>query len=660
MPLAVAWIFQTAKSRHASVDDMTFEFFHFLMTQSALTALISGTIFGFVAGLIPGIGGRTGLLLALPVAIYLGHFEGLVFLVAMHSVVHTSGSIPSIAYGLPTSAADAATVVDGFPLARQGRAGLALGASLIGSSLGGILGAVAFLVCIPFARNIITHLGPPEILLLCLLGISFVVSLSGKSLLQGLVAACLGFLIGAIGLDPITAKPRFTFGLLELWDGISIAAVIAGLFVIPEVMERHGQTDETARNKALNTGITDILSGMKDAMMHWRVIITSSVYGIVIGILPGIGASVACWMAYAHAARTYRSEIPYGNGAIPGVIAPESANNAKEGGALLPTLFFGIPGSSSMAILLGAMTIIGIRPGSSIIGFDLFIPMLCVSVLVLANLVSIPLFLLSAPSLVRFAAFNQAILAPASILAAVTASLIITPQWTTIMQIGAFATIGMTLKAFDWPRVPILLAIILAPLAESSTYKSIAIYGWNVFSRPSFLVLLIVSVAILFFTRHRAIWWPERVNGRWLAAISALFILLFVSALKSASNLPLAAAILPFAASVFGIATALACLYRGLEDRHQMDEPKPLFSPIHLAALLTAVPLIGILPSTFVFLYAAKYHSGATIRAIWIASAIISAMQVAAISTTFGWGAQPIFNGYLWPWLTAHSVLPLQ
>jgi len=286
-----------------------------------LTALCLGTLFGFVAGLAPGIGGRIGIILSLPVAAFWDPLGGAVFLFAMHSVVHTSASIPAIAFALPSTGADAATVLDGYPLAKMGRAGEALGASLSSSAIGGVLGALAFLAVIPVARLVLNHFGPPEFLLLALAGLSMVALLSGRSLLTGLLAAALGFLVACIGLDVNTSAARFTLGLSELRSGINLAALVGGIFVVPEMLARWS-FDAKGHDRAVSTSLADVFHGMGKTFAHMRLVLRSSRYGIGIGMMPGLGSSVAVWMSYAYAANHSKSEVPFGNGAIEGVIAP--------------------------------------------------------------------------------------------------------------------------------------------------------------------------------------------------------------------------------------------------------------------------------------------------------------------------------------------------
>ena len=267
-------------------------------------------------------------MLTLPLAAVFDPHAAAIYLFSLHSVVNTSGSIPAIAFGVPTSGADAATVVDGAPLARMGRAGEALGASLSASAIGGVIGALAFLIAIPVARPLISSFGPPELLLLALFGVTMISSISQGGLLPGLIVACIGALFAIVGQDFRTGEQRFTFDNIDLWDGLDLPALICGMFVIPEMLSLQ-QVTHDAQQRAVSTTMRDVFRGMFVTFRYNALLIRSSLYGILIGATPAVGSTVGVWIAYAHAAPSVTSEVPFGKGAIAGVIAPEAANNSK-------------------------------------------------------------------------------------------------------------------------------------------------------------------------------------------------------------------------------------------------------------------------------------------------------------------------------------------
>src|SRR5688572_29983547 len=454
-----------------------------------LSALVFGTALGFICGLVPGLGSRVGLILAIPLCGFWDSYAAAVFLFSMHAVVHTASSIPTIAFALPTSGADAATVLDGYPLARMGRAGEALGASLSASAIGGVLGALAFMLAVPIARPIVTSFGPPEFLLLSLMGISLISAVSREGMVHGLAVAAIGVLCAMVGLSVRTGDPRLTFGLPELWDGLDLPALVAGLFIIPEMLTPTRFADEVAERSAKLTTIKEVFKGMAVTLRYRATLLRSTFYGIVVGLMPGLGASISVWLSYGYAARTVKSEIPFGQGAIAGVIAPEAANNAKEGGAMIPTLFFGIPGSSSMAIMMAALALAGVSIGPRMLDQDIALTYLLGGTVVAANLIAIPLFFLAVPWIVRFSAVRREMIAPFAIAIGVTASLIHEPNLITHVELLFATALGLALKAANWPRAPFILGFVVGDLLEAASYQTAVIWGWSALMRPMTIVL---------------------------------------------------------------------------------------------------------------------------------------------------------------------------
>ncbi|HET6620413.1 MAG TPA: tripartite tricarboxylate transporter permease [Dongiaceae bacterium] len=471
-----------------------------------LTALLFGTALGFMCGLIPGLGSRVGLILAIPLCGFWDSYPAAVFLFSMHAVVHTSSSIPTIAFALPTSGADAATMLDGYPLARMGRAGEALGASLSASAIGGVLGALAFMLAVPIARPIVTSFGPPEFLLLSLMGISLVSAVSREGMLQGLTVGAIGVLCATVGLSIRTGEPRLTFGIPQLWDGLDLPALVAGLFIIPEMLTPSRFADDAAERSAKLTTLSEVLKGMTVALKYRATLLRSTFYGIVIGLMPGLGASISVWLSYGYAARTVKSEIPFGQGAVAGVVAPEAANNAKEGGAMIPTLFFGIPGSSSMAIMMAALALAGVSVGPRMLGPDIGLTYLLGGAVVAANLVAIPLFFAAVPWIVRFSAVRREMIAPFAIVIGVTACLIHDPSLMTHVQLVFATALGLALKSANWPRAPFILGFVVGDLLETSSYQTAVIWGWSAAMRPMTIALAVALagwIAYLLARRRR-------------------------------------------------------------------------------------------------------------------------------------------------------------
>lgn len=472
---------------------------------SLLLALSTGIVLGMVMGAVPGLNGRLGILFLFPILPTLSTEEGLVLLISMHAVVHTGGSIPSILFGIPGTGADAATVVDGYPMTKRGQAGEALGASFSASAIGGVLGAVVLVALLPAAESIALSLGAPEYLLIGLIGLCAAVVLSGRSLLKGLAIAALGLLASTVGLDPIAGVERYTFGRVELWGGISPAVVFAGLFAVPELLallRRGGRLQQGPETKA-DCSYASVGRGLVATFRHWGLTVRTSLLGAAVGFMPGLGADVASWLAYGHAAHTVKSRVPYGEGAVEGVIAPETANNSKEGGALAPTLFFGIPGGASMALMLTGFLLIGMPVGPAFLEQHQDLLWLIFWTLVASNLLAVVVLLLLVPLFSTMAYFKTQFIIPAALAFSVLALATEALDGFRLALLFGFALLGQLLLLRQWPRPPFLLGFVLGPLIERSLSQTRALYGWDFVQRPASVVLLAVLALTLLWSLRR-------------------------------------------------------------------------------------------------------------------------------------------------------------
>ncbi|MGZ0246349.1 MAG: tripartite tricarboxylate transporter permease, partial [Alphaproteobacteria bacterium] len=324
-----------------------------------------GVLIGLVLGVIPGLGGLVGLSLLLPFTFNMDPYTALAFMMGLQAVVVTSDTIPAVLFGVPGTVGSAATILDGYPMARKGEAGRAFGAAFSASVIGGLFGALLLGISVPVLRPIVLEIGSPELLAICVFGLSLVAVLSGGSPLKGLAGACIGLMVATAGDDPQTGTLRWTFDSLYLWDGLPVVPLALGLFAIPEL------ADMAITKQSINVKDEDKqdvrfgqIEGIKDTFRNWFLVLRCASIGSALGAVPGIGASVIDWIAYGHAARTEKGAAEtFGKGDVRGVIASEASNNAKEGGALVPTIAFGVPGSASMALILGAFLIHGLVPG---------------------------------------------------------------------------------------------------------------------------------------------------------------------------------------------------------------------------------------------------------------------------------------------------------
>ncbi len=358
-----------------------------LLTPQALLFMLIGILYGLVIGILPGLGGVVAMTLLLPFTY--GHEVAatLALLLGAHIATLWGDSVTSILFNVPGSSKSLALVFDGYPMTLRGEGERALGASAMAVLLGGIIGAIFLAACIPFVRPIILALGPAEYLMVSLWGMTLIATFSAGSLFKGLTAAALGVLIAFIGMDPVTATPRYTFGVLHLLDGISFPVAMIGLFAVSEMMKLHLRGDSIV-SRQVSTDKSSVWDGVWDTLRRWPLVVRSSVLGLWIGVLPGVGGSAAGIAAYAQAVQTSKHPETFGTGNVEGVIAPDATLGANEGGGLLPTLAFGIPGGDSMALLLIAFINMGIAPGPQMLTNNLGVVFSLVWIIVLASVIT--------------------------------------------------------------------------------------------------------------------------------------------------------------------------------------------------------------------------------------------------------------------------------
>lgn len=562
-------------------------------TGALVFALVAGTIGGLLAGLTPGINGRVGLMLATPIALGLGMIPGAVFLVAFHSVVHTSGSVPAILLGMPTSVTEAATVIDGYAMTRKGEGARAIGITVGSSMVGGVIGALVLLGLAPVALAAARYFGAPEMAALSLLGLLSIAALSGGSMAGGLMSAALGVLIAAVGLDMFSGVPRFTFGSLELLDGVNAAAVVTGMFIVPEMVLRPGAGAAPTHTA---TQLDAVWAGVLQTLNHRWLLLRASLLGALVGMVPGLGASVAVWLAYGHARQTEPSDTPYGEGAAAGIIAPEAANNSKEGGALAPALFFGVPSSSGMGILLAAFIVLGVEVGPRMLARDPGFVYLMGLTNIASNILAVPVCILLAPVMARFAFIRAEIVGPAALAAGVAAAALTAPGPETLGMIALFSLLGLVLKGADIPRAPLLLGFVLAPNLESGVVRSVMVHGWSALSRPGVLTILVIAVAIALpmILRRRAketeVAKPETRTPFRPFAI-ALLAMILLTAILGLAGAPLTARLLPTSAAAIGLGAAGLTAWRLWAIRRIEPSPAPAFDLRLLGLLVTMLGL---------------------------------------------------------------------
>jgi TctA family transporter len=468
-----------------------------------MTLMLMGILGSSIFAALPGIGVLLLITIVLPFAVTLDPYPAIALMLGIGAVSNTANTFPSVLIAVPGSAGSQATIVDGFPMAQKGEAKRAFGAAFAASAIGGIFGALVLLGSLPILKPLVLSFGSPEFLVLVLWGLAAVGVLSGNAPLKGLLAALLGLLVSSIGMDNKTGIERFAFGGDYLADGISLVLVGLGLFAVPEMIALSVRRTSVSETSDLGHGTWQ---GIKDVFENWWLVIRCSVVGVWVGFLPGLGASVADWFAYAHAVQTEKNNENFGKGDVRGVIAPESSNNSKEGGALIPTIAFGIPGSTSLALMLIVFIAVGITPGSAMLTDQLSYTMAMIWVLVIANLIAAALAILAAAPFASLSLMPFYVIVPMTLVLCVSSSYASHLIWYDLITFLVFSTIGYFLKLFDWPRPPFLVAVVLGSQFEQYLWLSNARYGWTWLLQPGVLVILAIVVVTLIWpmiSRHR-------------------------------------------------------------------------------------------------------------------------------------------------------------
>lgn len=474
-----------------------------VLQWNAFSLMLVGMALGFVVGLLPGIGGAATLALMLPFVFKMTPVEAFAFLLGMHSVAATTGDITSILFGVPGEGLSAATVVDGHPMAKQGEAARALGAALSSSLVGAIIGAMALAVSIPVVRPLVLTFGSPELFMITVIGIACITSLSGlgaRDQMKGFAMGLLGLLLATIGQERQSGALRFDFGLLYLWEGLDLIPVLVGIFAIPEIVELAVRGTAIAGERPAARVGAGVWEGIKDTFRHFWLVVRCSIVGVFVGILPGAGGGVAQWMAYAHAAQSAKDandRSRFGKGDVRGVLGPGAANNSKEGGDLIPTIAFGVPGSGAMAILLGAFLIMGLHPGPDMLTKHLAVTYSMVWTLVIANVITVLACLALLPYLAKVTQVPGRYIIPFLVLLVFVGSYTANKQIADLAVTLGFGALGYFMMRYGWPRAPLVLGFVLGKLAETYLFISMARYGYAWLAQPLVIFLIILAVAVI-------------------------------------------------------------------------------------------------------------------------------------------------------------------
>lgn len=481
------------------------EAFGMILTPQVLGYLVLGVMMGLCIGVFPGLGGIAGMSLILPFMFGMDPLPGLALMVGMVAVVPTSDTFSSVLLGIPGSSASQATVLDGFPMAQKGEAARALSAAFASSLFGGLVGAIFLSIFILAARPIVLLFQTPELLMVTLFGLSMVGILAGRIALKGLVAAGLGLLVGTIGEGASSGALRMsTYDMPYLVDGLKLVIVGLGIFAIPEIVALLRADQAISSRTAIGGGW---LTGIKDWWANKWLSMRCALIGVTVGIIPGLGGSVVDWIAYGHAIQTAKDRERFGKGDVRGVIAPESSNNAKEGGGLVPTLLFGIPGSGSMAIFISAVALLGtgsIQVGPSMLKNNLDFTYAIVWLLALANVVGTLICIAASGGIARLTNIRFALLAPFLFMIISFAAFQSGQDLWDLFALFGIGLLGILMRRFDWSRPAFLIGFVLAAPAErylnqaqqigTTRFRQGMAEGLEYIFSPIVIILIIVTL----------------------------------------------------------------------------------------------------------------------------------------------------------------------
>jgi putative tricarboxylic transport membrane protein len=475
------------------------------ITPIMILTVVAGVLIGTVIGALPGIGSVVTIALMIPFLIGMDPILAVVLCACIYSADAYGGAITSILINTPGAPSSAATTFDGYPLARQGRAGAALGMAAVSSAIGGIFAVIVLMFAAPALARLAYEFGPPEYFALAVFGLSMVATIGGDSPLKNAIAGCFGVLLSTVGIDFTTGAERFTFGIPELTEGIQFAALMIGLFAGSELLY---QVLNPERDRRLLASAAVALPTREDMRRCLPTIGFTSVIGVMIGILPAAGSTVASLVGYNEARRWSKNRDQFGKGAIEGVAGPEAANNAAVGGAMVPTLALGIPGSGTTAMILGVMIMVGLRPGPALFEQQPeFLGALFAAMLV-ANVVFLFMGILMARWFARISLVDDSYLWPAigvfCVIGAYTFSNSVVDLW--VMIISSVVGLFMRLRGFS--LAPVVIGVVLGELLEESLKQSYIMFQgdlWLFFGRGICVFFLLLSAAAFVFPLVRRV-----------------------------------------------------------------------------------------------------------------------------------------------------------
>jgi putative tricarboxylic transport membrane protein len=495
-------------------------------SPTAILLIVLGLVIGFVVGVIPGFGGASAVAILLPFAVMLGPGNAVILTLAIYCGTAFGGSIPAILLNIPGEAGSAVVAIDGYPLARSGRPHLAVGISRMASMVGGVIGLVLTIILIHPLSSVAVQIGPAEMFVVALIALVTCSSLVGDSVIKGLIAGVLGMLIAMTGVGPVSATPRLNFGMLELYTGIPLIPVVLGLFAFGEliIVSRELASQRAAAGALGDVALVssrgagrvrralgledfgELVQGMKVTLQYKVTLLQASVLGVLVGAIPGMGSSVAGFLAYGRAKDRSKDPESFGKGNPEGIIAPEACDNAVSGGLLVPVLTLGVPGNGTSAVLLAALYLNGVEVGPRLMQDHPELAYGSLLAALIASILILPLGILLAGPLIQFTKVRLEILIPIVLVLSVVGAYSAENSMVDVGVALAFGLLSVLMRLCGYPIIPLFLGFILGPLTESSFVRSLALSQNHVSifweSTPSKILLLALALVILSSNRR--------------------------------------------------------------------------------------------------------------------------------------------------------------
>ncbi len=461
--------------------------------------IAGGTLLGMLVGAMPGLSATMAIALLIPVTYVMGPERGVSMLAAIYMGSMYGGSIAAVLICTPGTPSAAATTLDGYPMAQKGEAGHALGISLTASFVGGIISCIVLLTLAPVLGQIAIMFGPVELFGVAVLGMTILASLSLGSTIKGLLAGCAGLLLSTIGMDSITGIPRFTLGNINLFSGIPFTVALIGLFSIPQAI-RLVEHDDDGTNEKFDKIKDSVILPWAEVKELFPTFIRSGIIGVFTGIIPGTGGDTACWFAYNEEKRRHEDKSEFGKGSKFGIAAPEAANNAVVGGALIPTITLGIPGSSATAVLLGGLMIHGIMPGPSLMTEYAGVTYTLLWAVLVATLLMFAEGIFFTRACVYVTKISNKMLSVAVVILCIIGSFAINNSLFDVMLMFLFGIAGYFMDKVSIPVPPMVVGLILGRMLDVSLHQSLLISGgsWMIFlTNPICAMLLLLALISL-------------------------------------------------------------------------------------------------------------------------------------------------------------------